>query len=182
MFFARIIEPRSFQEYTVTAKTSATGGTRQREVRTVIENRQARHLFSIEDTFEAGLILEGWEVKAILSGRANFNGGSAFIRMTDGEAFLDGLTVTPMPQAVMGGFIAMEALRKRKLLLHKTELNKLQRRVSERGYTVVPLALTYNGKLKVQIGLAKGKNLHDKRDTLKQRDIGRDMARDLRAA
>lgn len=166
----------------MTAKTSATRGTRQHEVRTVVDNRQARHLFFIEDTFEAGIMLQGWEVKAILAGHANFNGGSAFVRMVDGEAFLDALTVTPLPQAVKGGFIDMQPVRLRKLLLNKTELTKLQRRVSERGYTVVPLSITYNGKLKVQIGLAKGKQLHDKRETMKQRDIGRDMARDLKAA
>lgn len=166
----------------MTAKTPATRGPRQQEVRTVVENRQARHLFHIEDTFEAGIMLEGWEVKAILAGHANFNSGTAFIRMVNSEAFLDALTVTPLPQALRGGFMDLQPLRLRKLLLNKAELNKLQRRVSERGYTVVPLAITYNGKLKVQIGLAKGKQLHDKRDTLKQRDISRDMARDLRAA
>lgn len=166
----------------MTAKTPATRGTRQQEVRTVVDNRQARHLFFIEDTFEAGIMLQGWEVKAILAGHANFNGGGSFVRLIDGDAFIDALTVTPLPQAVKGGFIDMQPVRLRKLLLHKTELIKLQRRVSERGYTIVPLSLTYNGKLKVQIGLAKGKQLHDKRETLKQRDIGRDMARDLRVA
>lgn len=166
----------------MTAKNPATRGNRQHEVRTVVDNRQARHLFFIEDTFEAGIMLQGWEVKAILAGHANFNGGSAFVRMVDGEAFLDALTVTPLPQAVTGAFIDMQPVRLRKLLLNKSELTKLQRRVSERGYTVVPLSLTYNGKVKVQIGLAKGKQLHDKRETTKQRDIGRDMARDLKAA
>ena len=166
----------------MTAKTPAKSGTRQQEVRTVIDNRQARHLFHIEDTFEAGMMLQGWEVKAILAGQANFNSGSAFVRVEGGEAFLDALTVTPLPQALKGAFADMQPIRLRKLLLNKTELNKLQRRVSEKGYTVVPLSITHNGKLKLQIGLAKGKKLHDKRETLKQRDIGRDMARDLKAA
>jgi SsrA-binding protein len=166
----------------MTAKTPATRGTRQQEVRTVVDNRQARHLFHLEDTFEAGIMLQGWEVKSILAGQANFNGGGAFIRLIDGEAFLDALTVTPLAQALKGGFTDLQPIRLRKLLMHKTELTKLQRRVSERGYTVVPLALTYNGKLKVQLALAKGKQLHDKRDAVKQRDQSRDMARDLRAA
>lgn len=170
------------QEIPVTAKTPATSGTRQRETRTVVDNRQAHHNFFIEDTFEAGLILEGWEVKAILAGQANFNGGSAFIRLVDGEAYLDALTVTPLPQALKSGFAEMQPHRRRKLLLNKSELTKLTRRHDERGYTVVPLAITYNGKLKVNIGLAKGKKQHDKRNTIKERDLSRAMARDVRAA
>lgn len=156
--------------------------TRQREVRTVVDNRQARHLFTIEDTFEAGLILEGWEVKSILAGRANFNGGAAFIKLINGEAFLDALTITPQATSALGLLAVREPNRLRKLLLNKSELVKLERRVKERGYTVVPLALTLNGKLKLTIGLAKGKKLADKRETLKQRDIARDTARDLKAA
>lgn len=166
----------------MTAQNTANRGTRQHETRTVVDNRQARHLFFIEDTFEAGIMLQGWEVKAILAGQANFNGGSAFIRMTDGEAYLDALTVTPLPQAVKGAFLELQPNRQRKLLLHKSELKKLSRRVREHGYTVVPLALTYNGKLKVNIGLAKGKKQHDKRDTIKQRDVSRALARDVRSA
>lgn len=164
----------------MTAKTPAAGGARQHEVRTVVDNRQARHLFFIEDTFEAGLILQGWEVKSILAGQANFNGGSAFVRLIDGEAFLDALTITPLPTTSVGLLVDRQPHRLRKLLLNKSELKKLDRRVKERGYTIVPLALTLKGKLKLQLGLAKGKKLHDKRDTLKQRDIGRDMARDLK--
>lgn len=166
----------------MTAKTSAAGGTRQHETRTVVDNRQARHLFFIEDTFEAGIMLQGWEVKAILAGQANFNGGSAFVRIIDGEAFLDALTVTPLKQAVRGAFIELEPVRLRKLLLNKSELNKIIRRKDEKGYTIVPLSITYNGKLKVNIGLAKGKKQHDKRDTIKERDVTRALARDLRAA
>jgi SsrA-binding protein len=166
----------------VTAKTPATSGTRQRETRVVVDNRQARHLFFIEDTFEAGLILQGWEVKAILAGQATFNGGSAFVRLENGEAYLDALTITPLPQALNGNLDELQPNRKRKLLLNKSELTKLTRRKEERGYTVVPLALTYNGKLKLNIGLAKGKKQHDKRDTIKERDLSRAMARDLRAA
>lgn len=166
----------------MTAKTPASSGARQHEGRTVVDNRQARHLFFIEDTFEAGLILQGWEVKSILAGQANFNGGSAFIKLINGEAFIDALTITPLPTTNVGLLVDREPNRLRKLLLHKSELVKLERRVKERGYTVVQLALTLDGKLKLQVGLAKGKKLHDKRDTLKQRDVQRDMARDLKAA
>ena len=166
----------------MTAINPAAGGARQHEVRTVAENRQARHQYFIEDTFEAGIMLQGWEVKSILAGAANFNGGSAFVKFKDGEAFLDSLTVTPLPQARKGLLVDLQPNRMRKLLLHKSELTKLIRRVAERGYTVVPLALTYNGKLKLNIGLAKGKKLADKRETLKQRDLGREMQRELRLA
>lgn len=159
----------------------ARGGARQtKESRTVVDNRQARHLYLIEDTFEAGIMLTGWEVKAILAGQATFNGGSAFVRMHQGEAFLESLTITALPQARIGLLESLEPMRPRKLLLRRTELTKLARRVAERGYTVVPLALTYNGKLKVQIGLAKGKKLADKRDTVKARDLDRETARQLK--
>ena len=159
---------------------NATNGTRQREVKTIVDNRQARHLYYVEDTFEAGLMLEGWEVKAILAGQGTFNGGSAFIRLIGSEAFLDGVTVTPLSQALQGGFADCQPTRLRKLLLKRTELKKLQARVDERGYTIVPLAITYGAKLKLQLGLAKGKKQADKRDTVKARDQARDLARELK--
>ena len=165
----------------MTDTNSARGGARQRETRMVADNRQARHLFFIEDSYEAGLILQGWEVKAILAGQATFNGGSSFIRFIDGDAYVDSLTITPLAQAYKG-LADMQPTRLRKLLLNKSELRKLERRVLKRGYTVVPLALTYNGKLKLNIGLAKGKKQADKRETLKQRDVGRDLQRELKAA
>lgn len=151
-----------------------------RETRTVVDNRQARHLYFIEDTFEAGLMLEGWEVKSILAGQATFNGGAAFVKLVDGEAYLDNLTITPLPQARKGLLEDLNPGRRRKLLLNKSELRKLQRRVDERGYTVVPLAVTYGRKLKLNIGLAKGKKLADKRETVKARDLDRQVQRDLR--
>lgn len=146
---------------------------------TILENRQARHLYSIEESMEAGLVLEGWEVKAILAGRANFNGGGAFVRITDGEAWLESMTITPQPTANQGLLAQLIPGRARKLLLHASELTKLSRRVKERGYTVVPLAVVRGRKLKLTIGLAKGKNVADKRDTIKQRDISRDVQREL---
>jgi SsrA-binding protein len=146
---------------------------------TILENRQARHLYSIEESMEAGLVLEGWEVKAILAGRANFNGGGAFVRLENGEAWLEGMTITPLPMANQGLLAQHTPGRARKLLLHASELTKLSRRVAERGYTVVPLAVARGRKLKLNIGLAKGKNVADKRNTIKQRDLSRDVQREL---
>lgn len=144
----------------------------------ILDNRQARHLYSIEDSFEAGLVLHGWEVKAILAGRANFNGGSAFIRISGGEAWLEAMTITPLAASNQGLLVTMEPNRPRKLLLHRSELNKLSRKVAERGYTVVPLVVTKGRKLKLKIGLAKGKTLFDKRDTLRKRDLLREQQRE----
>ncbi len=146
---------------------------------TILENRQARHLYHIEERLEAGLVLEGWEVKAILAGRANFNGGGAFIRFTGGEAWLEAMTITPLPTSNQGLLVVTEPSRARKLLLRRAELNKLSRKVAERGYTVVPLEVSRDRKLKLHIGLAKGKNLADKRDTLRERDLNREMQREL---
>lgn len=151
-----------------------------RVARTVVENRQARHLYYIEETFEAGLQLEGWEVKAALAGQATFNGGAAYVKLSQGEAFLDSLTITALPQARAEHTLREpQALRPRKLLLKRAELDKLNRRVAERGYTVVPLALTYGRKLKLTLGLARGKKLVDKKESIKQRDEQREQAREV---
>lgn len=147
--------------------------------RLVAENRQARHNYFIEDSVEAGIMLQGWEVKAILAGQANFNGGSAFIKLVQGEAYLDALTITPLAASNVGLLVDREPQRLRKLLLKKSELVKLERRVLEKGYTLVPLSLTYGRKLKLQVGVAKGKKLADKRETLKARDIERETQRQL---
>lgn len=165
----------------MTAKHPAARVARSQETRTVVDNRQARHLFFIEDTYEAGLVLEGWEVKAILAGQANFNGGAAYIRLENGEAFIDALTITPLANSNKGLLVDRQPNRRRKLLLHKAELLKLGKRIAERGFTLVPLSLTFRGKLKLQVGLAKGKKQADKRATLKERDIVRDVARELRS-
>lgn len=144
-----------------------------------VENRQARHNYFIEDTLRAGLKLEGWEVKAIRAGRANFNGGGAHIKLRNGEAWLESMTITPLPQAHAGLLAERNPGRPRKLLLKTSELAKLVRRVDERGYTVVPLRLTEDRFFKLEIGVAKGKKLHDKRETIKARDLDRAAARGL---
>ena len=164
----------------MTAQQAASGGTRQREVKVVVENRQARHLYHIEDTFEAGLILEGWEVKAILAGHATFNGGAAYVDLRDGDAYVELLTITPLKQAAKGLLDVHNPGRARKLLLNKSELRKLDKLRKERGYTIVPLAMTYGRKLKLNIGVARGKKLADKRETVKARDNDRQMARELK--
>jgi len=148
---------------------------------TILENRQARHRYFIEERLEAGVVLEGWEVKAILAGRANFNGGGAFIRITNGEAWLESMTITPLLMANMGRLAPRTPARARKLLLSRAELTKLSRKVAERGYTIVPLEVTLSTKkkLKLQIGLAKGKNHADKRETVKQRDLTRELCREI---
>lgn len=148
-------------------------------MKALLENRQARHNYFIEDTLTAGIKLEGWEVKAIRAGRANFNGGGAFIRFKDGEAWIDAMTITPLPQAHAGLLEERNPGRARKLLLNRSELTKLGRKVAQRGYTVVPLAVLDGRCFKLQIGLAKGKQLHDKRETLKSRDLDRAAARGL---
>lgn len=165
----------------MTAQQAASGGTRQREIKVVVESRQARHLYHIEDTFEAGLMLEGWEVKAILAGQATFNGGASYVELRDGEAYVELLTITPLKQAAKGLLEEHNPGRARKLLLNKSELRKLEKRIKERGYTVVPLSMTYGRKLKLNIGLARGKKLADKRETVKARDNDRQMARELKS-
>jgi SsrA-binding protein len=147
-------------------------------MKTLLENRQARHNYFIADTLMAGLKLEGWEVKAIRAGRANFNGGNAFIRFHGGEAWLESMTITPLPQSSLGMLEPRLPARARKLLLNRSELTKLGKRVAQSGYTIVPLAVIDGRHFKLQIGLAKGKKQHDKRETLKERDQERAMARE----
>lgn len=146
---------------------------------TILENRQARHLYFIEESLKAGLVLEGWEVKAILAGRANFNGGGAFIRITDGEAWLEGMTVSAQHSAHQGLLLEQAPVRSRKLLLKSAEIAKLSRKVLQKGYTLVPLEVLRERKLKLIFGVAKGKSHADKRDVIKQRDVTRDIQREL---
>jgi SsrA-binding protein len=175
------LDAQQTQGIIVTAQQPASSGTRQREVKVVVENRQARHLYHIEDTFEAGLILEGWEVKAILAGHATFNGGASYVELRDGEAYVELLTITPLAHTSQGLLAEHQPARARKLLLNKSELRKLERRKQEQGYTIVPLSMTYGRKIKLNIGLAKGKKLADKRETVKARDNDRQLQRELKS-
>lgn len=152
----------------------------QATIQMIMENRQARHLYAIEDTFEAGMVLQGWEVKAIKAGRGNFNGGGAYIKLINGEAWLEAMTITPLVESNQGLLVEKAPGRLRKLLLRRSELDKLSKKIIEKGYTLVPLAVVRSGRnLKLQCGLAKGKRLPDKREDLKQRDLARAEAREL---
>lgn len=139
-------------------------------------NKRARFDYHIDEHFEAGLVLEGWEVKSLRDGRINF--GESYALLKDGEAWLFGAQITPLISA--STHVVADKMRNRKLLLHKVELDRLIGAVERKGYTVIPLKLYWKGnRVKVDLGLAKGKKLHDKRETEKERDWQRDKARIL---
>ncbi|MBX5463007.1 MAG: SsrA-binding protein SmpB [Steroidobacteraceae bacterium] len=145
--------------------------------RLIAENRKARFDYFIEDRYEAGLALQGWEVKAMRAGRAQLS--EAYVYVRNGEAFLIGAHITPLKTT--STHIVADPVRTRKLLLHKSELERLIGAVERRGYTLVPLDLHWkNGRAKLEMGLAKGKKQHDKRAAEKERDWQRDKARILR--
>jgi SsrA-binding protein len=136
----------------------------------VAQNKKARHDYFIEDTFEAGLVLQGTEVKSLRMGRATI--GDGFVDIDGHEAWLHGVHI---PEYTQGTWTNHAARRKRKLLLHRTEIDKIERRVNERGLTVIPLALYFvDGRAKVEIGLAKGKKSWDKRNSLAERQADRE--------
>ena len=143
----------------------------------IVDNKKAFHDYFIEDRFEAGLVLEGWEVKAIRAGRAQLK--EAYVVVKRGEVFLIGAHITPLLSA--STHIHPDPVRTRKLLVHAEEIGKLIGKVERAGYTLVPLDLHYSkGRVKLAIGLAKGKKQHDKRDAEKERDWVREKARLMR--
>lgn len=143
----------------------------------IAENRKARHEFFIEETFEAGIALQGWEVKSLRAGRAQLK--EAYVFVKNGEAFLFGAHISALPTA--STHFVPDPVRTRKLLLNRAELNGLSNAVDRKGYTIAPLELYWkNGRAKLRIGLAKGKQAHDKRTTEKDRDWQRDKARLMR--
>ena len=128
----------------------------------IIQNKKAFHDYFIEDRYEAGIVLQGWEVKAIRAGRANLK--EAYVTVKDGALYLFGSHISPLTTA--STHILPEPLRTRKLLLHAAEINKLIGKVQRAGYTLMPLDMHYKGgRVKLEIGLAKGKKEHDKRAT-----------------
>ena len=144
---------------------------------TIALNKTARHDYFIEERFEAGIALEGWEVKSLRAGRANLK--EAYVLVKDGELWLFGAHITPLPAA--STHVHPDPTRTRKLLMHRREIDRLQGLVERRGYTLVPLALYWKkGRAKLEIGLAKGKKQHDKRATAKARDWQREKARILK--
>jgi len=141
---------------------------------TIAQNKKARHDYLLETEFEAGLVLEGWEVKSIRAGKAQINEG--FVQLQNGEAYLYGAIITPLLQA--STHVSPEQQRSRKLLLHAYELSRLHNAVERKGYTIVPLSLYWKkSRVKCKIALAKGKHQYDKRASEKEKDWNRDKAR-----
>lgn len=153
------------------AKTNkkATSGSK-----TIALNKNARYEYSIEDTYEAGVVLQGWEVKSIREGRVQLR--DSFVMLQQGEAFLFNALITPLISA--STHIIPESKRTRKLLLHDYQIARLGSAVDRKGYTVVPTAMYWkNNRVKIEIGLGKGKQTHDKRATEKERDWNREKSR-----
>jgi len=145
--------------------------------KTIAENRRARFDYFIEERYEAGIVLEGWEVKALRAGKAQITESHVFVR--DGEVFWNGAHVNPLKTT--STHVIADPIRTRKLLMKHSEIAHLIGAVERKGYTIVPLELYWQrGKAKLRIGLAKGKKQHDKRETEKERDWSRDKARLLR--
>ncbi len=146
-----------------------------RDDATVALNRRARHEFTIDETFEAGLVLTGTEIKSVRAGKANIS--NAYARIEKGEAWLIGADIAPFEQ---GNRYNHEPKRARKLLLHRRQIDELLGRAQQKGQTIVPLRLYLNrGKAKVELGLARGKQQHDRRRDIAERDARRDVARAL---
>jgi SsrA-binding protein len=142
----------------------------------IARNRRARHDYHIEDVVEAGIVLTGTEVKSLRAGRASLTDG--FAQFQEGELWLMGVHI---PEYTLGTWTNHEPRRPRKLLLHRREIDRLARQVAERGLTLVPLSLYFrDGRVKVELALARGKRAYDKRQDLAKRDAAREMERALR--
>lgn len=143
----------------------------------IANNRKAWHDYFIEEKFEAGIVLEGWEVKAIRAGRLQLR--DAYVIVQGAELWLLGCTITPLP--TVSTHFKPDPTRTRKLLMHAREIDRLIGAVERAGYTLVPLDMHYNkGRIKLEIGLAKGKKQHDKRESEKERDWQRERQRLMR--
>ena len=142
----------------------------------IANNKKAYHDYFIDETYEAGIALHGTEVKSMRMGKCSIK--ESFIRIENGEIFVYGMHVSPYEK---GNIFNKDPLRVKKLLLHKYEINKLAGKVAEKGYTLVPLQVYFkNGKVKTQIGLARGKKLYDKRESIAKKDQRREMERDFK--
>jgi len=143
----------------------------------ICKNKKAHLNYQIEETYEAGIVLTGSEVKSCRQGQANLKDGYA--RVKNGEVFLYDVHISPYSHA---GYSQHEPLRVRKLLFHKQEIKRLLGKTKEQGYTLVPLKMYFrNGKVKVEIGLARGKKLYDRREEIRKRDLKREAAQELKA-
>ncbi|BAJ28696.1 MULTISPECIES: SsrA-binding protein SmpB [Kitasatospora] len=144
----------------------------------VAQNKKARHEYTILDTYECGMVLTGTEVKSLREGRANLVDGYAYVQ--GGEAWIDNVFI---PEYAQGTWTNHSARRKRKLLLHKMEIRKIESKVKETGHTLVPLSLYFkDGRAKLELALAVGKKLYDKRQTLRERQDRRESDRAVAAA
>ena len=154
----------------------AHGTIRRMPEQTIALNRRARHEFAIDETFEAGIVLTGTEIKSIRNGKVNL--GDAYARIERGEAWLIGAHIAPFEQ---GNRNNHEPKRERKLLLHRSEIDELLGRTKAKGQTIVPLRLyiSTRGRAKVELGLARGKQRHDRRRDIAERDARRDIDREL---
>lgn len=142
----------------------------------VANNKKAYHDFFIDETYEAGIALHGTEVKSMRMGKCSIK--ESFIRIEDGEVFVYGMHVSPYEK---GNIFNKDPLRVKKLLLHKAEINKLLGKIKEKGYTLVPLQVYFTrGKVKVEIGLARGKKLYDKREDMAKKDIRREAEKEFK--
>lgn len=140
----------------------------------IIKNRKAYHDYFIEERFEAGLVLQGWEVKAIRAGHVHLQ--ESYLIVRDGEIWVVGMHISPLPN--ISSHVVPDPTRTRKLLLHAAEIRKLIGRVEQRGYTMVPLDLHYRrGRIKMEFGLGRGKKQHDKRQTARDKDWQRERER-----
>jgi SsrA-binding protein len=151
---------------------------RQAGQRAIVSNRRAFHDYHVEERFEAGVALTGSEVKSLRDGHASL--GEAYAQVKDGEVWLVGASIEPYKQAGLGGH---ERTRDRKLLLHRREIQEIRDGTDRKGYTLVPLRLYFkDGRVKLEIGLGRGKNVADKRQTIAERDAKREVDRALRDA
>ena len=145
-------------------------------IKLVANNKKAYHDYFIEEKYEAGIELFGTEVKSIRQGKCSIK--EAYVTIDRGEAFVEGMNISPYEK---GNIFNREPLRKRRLLLHKREIMKLAGQVQAKGYTLMPLQVYFkNGRVKIEIGLARGKKLYDKRDDLKKKAMKRETERDFR--
>ena len=145
-------------------------------IKLVANNKKAYHDYFIEEKYEAGIELFGTEVKSIRQGKCSIK--EAYVTIDHGEAFVEGMNISPYEK---GNIFNREPLRKRRLLLHKREIMKLAGQVQAKGYTLMPLQVYFkNGRVKIEVGLARGKKLYDKRDDLKKKAMKRETERDFR--
>ncbi len=145
-------------------------------IKIIATNKKAYHEYFIDEVYEAGLVLTGTEVKSLRLGQVNIK--ESFCRLVNGEVFINNMNISPYEQASREN---VDPTRVRKLLLHSAEIAKLFRKTEERGFSLVPTKIYFkNGRVKIEIGVGRGKKLHDKRHTLKEKEANRDMARAMR--